>query len=134
MEQFTEQASTNWIMAAFIYTLGAVAVVLVLAGLLLIDIGMVRKRNVLDTAVQKIGAAMIGGLGTLIIGYPIWTWQFNSAFGVPSPLWQAMKDWWIGGNLTNTASRHISPRFCRRPMSCRSSWSSSSPSRWARSG
>lgn len=64
-------------MAAFIYTLGAVAVVLVLASLLIIDTGMVRKRNVLDTAVQKIGAAMICGLGTLIIGYPIWTWQFN---------------------------------------------------------
>lgn len=109
MEQFTEQASTNWIMAAFIYTLGALAVVLVLVGLVFIDMGMVRKRNVLDTVIQKVGGAMIGGLGTLMIGYPIWQWQFNSAFGVPSPLWQAVKDWWLGGTFTNTASRYIAP-------------------------
>src|SRR4051794_4792927 len=87
MEQFAEQASTNWIMSAFIYTLGALAVILVLIGLVFIDIGMVRKRNVLDTVVQKVGGAMVGGLGTLVIGYPIWQWQFNSAFGVPAPLW-----------------------------------------------
>jgi ammonium transporter, Amt family len=111
MEQFAEQASTNWIMSAFIYTVGAVAVVLVLVGLVLIDIGMVRKRNVLDTVVQKVGAAMVGGLGTLLIGYPIWQWQFNSAFGVPSPLWQAVHDWWLGGSYTNTASRFISPQI-----------------------
>jgi ammonia channel protein AmtB len=109
MEQFAEQASTNWIMAAFIYTLGAMAVVLVLVGLVFIDIGMVRKRNVLDTVIQKVGGAMVGGLGTLVIGYPIWQWQFNQAFGLPSPLWQAIKDWWLGGTFTNTASRHIAP-------------------------
>jgi ammonia channel protein AmtB len=110
MQQFTEQASTNWIMSAFIYTLGALAVILVLIGLVFIDIGMVRKRNVLDTVIQKVGGAMVGGLGTLLIGYPIWQWQFNSAFGVPSPLTQAVKDWWLGGTFTNTASRYVSPK------------------------
>lgn len=111
MEQFAEQASTDWIMSAFIYTLGAVAVILVLLGLVFIDIGMVRKRNVLDTVVQKIGGAMVGGLGTLLIGYPIWQWQFNQAFGVPSPLWQAVKDWWLVGTFSDTPSRYISPEI-----------------------
>ena len=109
MKQFPEQASTNWILSTFIYTLGAVAVLLVVAGLVIIDKGLVRRRNVLDTTVQKIGAAMIGGLGTLLIGYPIWQWQFNQAFGVPSPFWQAVKDWWLGGAFTTTASRYIDP-------------------------
>ncbi|MBB3087059.1 ammonium transporter [Geodermatophilus sabuli] len=109
MEQFPEQASTNWIMATFIYTLGAVAVLLVVAGLVFIDKGLVRRRNVLDTTIQKIGAAMVGGLGTLLIGYPIWQWQFNQAFGVPQPFWQAVQDWWLGGAFTTTASRHIDP-------------------------
>jgi ammonium transporter, Amt family len=109
MEQFPEQASANWINATFIYTLGAVAVLLVLLGLVIMDIGLVRRRNVLDTTVQKIGSAMVGGLGTLLIGYPIWQWQFNQAFGVPQPFWQAVKDWWLGGSFTNTASRHIDP-------------------------
>jgi Amt family ammonium transporter len=110
MEQFPEQASTNWILSTFIYTLGAVAVLLVVAGLVFIDSGLVRRRNVLDTTIQKIGAAMVGGLGTLLIGYPIWQWQFNQAFGVPSPFWQAVKDWWLGGAFTNTASRYIDPK------------------------
>jgi Amt family ammonium transporter len=109
MEQFPEQASTDWIMSTFIFTMGGVAVLLVLLGLVVMDMGLVRRRNVLDTVVQKIGAAMVGGLGTLLIGYPIWQWQFNQAFGVPSPLWQAVKDWWLGGGFTTTASRHIDP-------------------------
>lgn len=109
MDQFPEQSSTEMILASFIYTVGAVAVVLVVAGLVLIDMGMVRRRNVLDTVVQKFGAAMIAGLGTLLIGYPIWQWQFNQAFGVPSPLWQAVKDWWLGGFATNTPARYLDP-------------------------
>jgi ammonium transporter, Amt family len=109
MEQFPEQASTNNVMSTFIYTLGAVAVVLVIVGLVLVDMGLVRRRNVLDTTVQKIGAAMVGGLGTLLIGYPIWQWQFNTAFGVPQPFWQAVKDWWLGGAVTTTASRYLDP-------------------------
>jgi Amt family ammonium transporter len=109
MPQFPEQASTNWILAAFIYTVGAIAVLLVLVGLVFIDVGLVRRRNVLDTTLQKIGAAMVGGLGTLLIGYPIWQWQFNQAFGLPQPFWQAVQDWWLGGAFTSTASRHIDP-------------------------
>lgn len=110
MKAFPAQASTDVIMSTFIYTVGAVAVVLVIVGLVFVDTGLVRRRNVLDTTVQKLGAAMVGGLGTLLIGYPIWQWQFNQAFGVPSPLWQAIKDWWMGGGFTTTASRNIDPK------------------------
>ena len=111
MKPFPGQASTDVILSTFIYTVGAVAVVLVIVGLVFVDTGLVRRRNVLDTTVQKIGAAMVGGLGTLIVGYPIWQWQFNQAFGVPSPLWQAIKDWWLGGGFTTTASRNIDPKL-----------------------
>lgn len=110
MKEFPGQATTDDLMSTFIYTLGAVAVVLVIAGLVLMDMGLVRRRNVLDTIVQKLGAAVIGGLGTLLIGYPIWQWQFNQAFGTPQPLRQAIKDWWLGGGFTNTASRYIDPK------------------------
>ncbi|GAB2983688.1 hypothetical protein LWP59_17655 [Amycolatopsis acidiphila] len=109
MPQFPEQASTNWVLSTFIYTVGAVAVLLVVAGLVFVDTGLVRRRNVLDTTVQKIGAAMVGGLGTLLIGYPIWQWQFNQAFGVPEPFRQAVRDWWLGGAFTTTSSRYVDP-------------------------
>jgi len=110
MKQFPDQATTDNLMSTFIYTMGAVAVVLVIVGLFLVDMGLVRRRNVLDTIVQKTGGAVVGGLGTLLIGYPIWQWQFNQAFGVPHPLWEAVKDWWIGGGFTDTPSRYIDPK------------------------
>lgn len=110
MKQFPGQATTFDLMSAFIYTLGAVAVILVIVGLFFVDMGLVRRRNVLDTIAQKIGGTVVGGLGTLLIGYPIWQWQFNQAFGVPHPLWQAIEDWWLGGGFTNTPSRYIDPK------------------------
>lgn len=110
MKQFPGQATTDNLMSTFIYTLGAVAVVLVIVGLVLVDTGLVRRRNVLDTVVQKIGGAVVAGLGTLLIGYAIWQWQFNQAFGVPHPLWQAMQDWWLGGGFAGTPSRYLDPK------------------------
>src|SRR6202522_4424718 len=109
MKQFPGQATTFDLMSAFIYTLGAVAVLLVIVGLFFVDMGLVRRRNVLDTIVQKIGGAVVGGLGTLLIGYPIWQWRFNKPCAVPHPLWQAIEDWWLGGGFTNTPSRYINP-------------------------
>jgi ammonia channel protein AmtB len=110
MPTFPEQVTTANMLVTFINTLGAVAVLLVVLGLALMDMGLVRRRNVLDTMIQKISAAMIGGLGTLICGYAIWQWQFNTAFGVPHPLRQAFKDWWIGGQFVANTAITIDPK------------------------
>ncbi|HEY0358341.1 MAG TPA: hypothetical protein VGD11_07145 [Mycobacteriales bacterium] len=111
MKPFADQVSTETIMLAFIYTLAATAVILVVLGLGLIDMGLVRRRNVLDTWVQKVSAAMIGGTATLLGGYAIWQWQFNQAFGVPSPFVQAVKDWWIFGPAATTPAAHLDPKL-----------------------
>jgi ammonia channel protein AmtB len=110
MNTFPDQVSTEVILLAFLYTLAAVSVILVILGLGLIDMGLVRRRNVLDTWIQKLTAAMIGGVGTLLGGYAIWQWSFNQALGVPNPLRQAIKDWWIGGNVAATSAVHIDPK------------------------
>ncbi|MFK4136535.1 MULTISPECIES: hypothetical protein [Pseudomonas] len=104
MELFHEQVSTSNILLTFIYMMGALSVLLVVLGLGLIDMGLVRARNVLDTWVQKMVAAMIGGVGTLVCGYAIWDLQFAQAFGVASPLSAALKAWWLGGPAASTAS------------------------------
>ncbi|GII23427.1 ammonium transporter [Planosporangium mesophilum] len=111
MKSFPEQVSTEVLLLAFLYTLAAFAVIVVILGLGLIDMGLVRRRNVLDTWVQKITAAMIGGVGTLLGGYAIWQWSFNQAFGVPDPLRTAVKDWWIAGSLASTPAVHIDPKI-----------------------
>lgn len=94
-----EQLSTEMLLLSFIYAVGAVAVVLIVLALCFVDSGLVRRKNMLDTWVAKIVASLIAGFGTLIAGIGIWNWQFNQAFGVPNPLWQALKDWWLGGQF-----------------------------------
>jgi ammonia channel protein AmtB len=48
-------------------------------------------------------------LGTLIGGYAIWQWSFNRAFGVPHPLRQAFKDWWLFGDVTSSRAINLDP-------------------------
>jgi ammonium transporter, Amt family len=107
---FTEQVSTSNLLVAFIYVVGTVSVLFVVAGLGFIDMGMVRSRNVLTIWAQKMTAAMVCGLGTLLFGYAIWQWQFYVAFDVPNPFVQAFKDWWIGGANAGTAAIMLDPK------------------------
>ncbi len=107
---FTEQVSTGLLLTTFIYYMGAVSVLFVIAGLGMIDMAVVRKRNVLDTWVQKFTAAILAGFGTLFFGYAIWQWQFYHALGIPSPYLQAIQDWWIGGTATTVPSIMLDPK------------------------
>lgn len=104
-----DQLSTNYLLLAFIYAVGAMAVVLVVLALGFIDVGLVRRKNALDTWVSKLTASLIAGGGTLVCGVGIWNWQFNQAFGVESPLKQALGDWWTGGTFLTKVSAAIDP-------------------------
>jgi ammonium transporter, Amt family len=106
-----EQLTTDNLLLSVLYSLGAVSVVLVVLALGFIDVGLVRRKNTLDTWIQKLVAALVAGGGTLVIGYGIWNWQFNSAFGVPHPLGQALKDWWLGGQFQTHFAGAIDPKI-----------------------
>ena len=109
MKTFVDQVNLTSFYGDLLYSIGAAAVILVILALGFVDTALVRRKNVLDTWVQKIGAAMIAGLGTLLGGFGIWQWSFNSALGVPNPLGQALKDWWIGGQFQHTFAQNINP-------------------------
>ena len=109
MKFFGEQVGLTSFYGEFFYTVGAAAVVLVVLALGLVDTALVRRKNVLDTWVQKLLAALIAGLGTLLGGFGIWQWQFNSALGVHNPPGRALSDWWIGGRFQTTFSQNINP-------------------------
>lgn len=110
LKLFHEQVSSNDILCTFIYLVGAVAVLLVVLGIGFIDSGLARRRNVLDTWVQKVTAAMIGGASTLLFGYAIWDLQFEQAFQTPNPLATALKTWWVGGMAVSNASIYLDPK------------------------
>jgi Amt family ammonium transporter len=107
---FKDQSSNGVFTADVFYVLASVCLFLVVVAFGLIDSGLVRRKNLLDTWVQKITAALLAGGAFLIIGYGIWQWQFNSAFGIKNPLGQAIKDWWIGGHNMSTLAEDIDPK------------------------
>ena len=104
-----DQITLDYLYLNFLYTLGALAVILIVLALGLVDMGLVRRKNVLDTWVQKLTAALIAGGATILGGYGIWQWSFNQAFGVEQPLWNALKDWWIGGRFQTTFAADLDP-------------------------
>jgi Amt family ammonium transporter len=110
MPHVKEQVSLDYLYGDLLYTIGGLAVILIVLALGFIDMGLVRRKNVLDTWIQKLVSSLIAGGATVIVGYAIWQWSFNQAFGVPQPLWQAIKDWWIGGQFQTTFSGNIDPK------------------------
>src|SRR5947209_559917 len=101
---FKTQVTTDIFLQDVFFMIGAVAVVAAVIGLGFVDAGLARGKNVLDTWLTKLVAAVVTAFGFIFVGYGIWIWQFNSAFGVHNSLWQALQDWWLGGpNFTHFA-------------------------------
>ena len=106
---FPDQVNVESFADNLLYVLAATSVVLVVAGLILIDLGTARRKNVLDLTVQRFVGFFVGMLAYLAVGYPIWIWQFNAAFGVENSLWEALQGWWLGGDLLNTYAQNLDP-------------------------
>jgi ammonia channel protein AmtB len=106
---FPEQVTTNSLTQNIIYASGTLGALVILAGLLLVDMGGVRRVNVFDSVIQKIIAFFIGFVVYFLIGFAIWNWQYYVAFDIPQPYWQAVKDWWLGGSLTGAFAQDTDP-------------------------
>jgi Amt family ammonium transporter len=104
-----EQLTTNSLAQNIIYASGTLGALVILAGLLLVDIGGVRRVNVFDTVIQKLIAFFIGFVVYFLIGFAIWNWQYYVAFDIPDPYWQSIKDWWLGGNFTGALAQDKDP-------------------------
>src|ERR687898_2443734 len=101
-EIFPEQVTTNSLTQNVVYAGGTVGALVILAGLLMVDIGGVRRVNVFDSVIQKLIAFFIGFTVYFLIGFAIWNWQYYVAFDVADPYWQSIKDWWLGGALSGS--------------------------------
>jgi ammonia channel protein AmtB len=108
-EIFPEQVTTNSLTQNVVYAGGTVGALVILAGLLMVDIGGVRRVNVFDSVIQKLIAFFIGFTVYFLIGFAIWQWQYYVAFDIPDPYWQSIKDWWLGGSLTGAFAQDTDP-------------------------
>jgi Amt family ammonium transporter len=108
-EVFGEQVTTNSLAQNIIYVSGTVGALVILAGLLMVDMGGVRRKNVFDSVIQKLIGFFIGFVVYFLIGFAIWNWQYYVAFDVPDPYWQSVKDWWLGGGLSGSLAQTTDP-------------------------
>src|SRR5918999_1092782 len=106
---FPEQVTTNSLAQNIVYVSGTMGALVILAGLLLVDMGGVRRLNVFDSVIQKLIAFFIGFVVYFLIGFAIWNWQYYVAFDISDPYWQAVKDWWLGGSLSGAFAQDTDP-------------------------
>jgi ammonia channel protein AmtB len=107
--EFPEQVTTNSLVQNLVYASGTVGALVILAGLLLVDIGGVRRVNVFAATIEKAMGFFIGFATYFLIGFAIWNWQYNQAFEVENGLWQSIKDWWLGGALAGDLAQDVDP-------------------------
>lgn len=108
-EVFPEQVNVNVFVGDVFYTICSVALIVGVIAIGIIDSAIVRPKNRLDTWVQKLITAMIGGVAFLFVGFGIWMWQYYDAFGAVEPLKAALSDWWLFGDKMTTFAQYFDP-------------------------
>lgn len=106
---FPDQVTTNSLVQNLVYASGTVGAIFVLAGLLMVDLGGLRRKNVFDSMIQKLIGFFIGFATYFLIGFAIWNFQYYVAFEVPNPYWQSISDWWLGGTFANELAQNADP-------------------------
>jgi ammonium transporter, Amt family len=109
LKTFAAQVSAGSYVSDIFYILGCFGVLLGMVALTLLDAGIVDKKNVVDTIVQKWICGLVGGVAYLLVGYGMWNWQIYQALGVPHALAQALSDWSLFGPDLTTYAQHIDP-------------------------
>jgi ammonium transporter, Amt family len=107
--QFPDQVTTNSLLQNLVYASGTVGAIMILAGLVMVDSGGVRRVNVFTAAIEKMVGFFIGFVVYFLIGFAIWNWQYYDAFGIADPYWQSIKDWWLGGSFANDLAQNVDP-------------------------
>jgi len=108
-KDFAAQVSSDSLLTSFFYIFSTLGVFAAIAGVIIFDAGLVKQKNVIDTIMQKIVAAFIGGMSFMLIGYGIWNWEIYQALGIPHPLISAIQDWGFFGHDMNTYAVHQDP-------------------------
>lgn len=105
--QFAEQVSLNSLVQNLVYASGTVGAIFVVVGLLLIDVGGVRRRSTFNATIEKMVGFFIGFTTYFLIGFSLWAAQYYVM--VDYTLMDSIKDWWAGGALSNSMAQNVDP-------------------------
>jgi ammonium transporter, Amt family len=106
---FADQVSADALLTSFFYIFSTLGVFLALMAIVIFDAGLVDKKNIIDTIIQKVVAAFVSGMAFMLIGYGIWVCEVYQAIGVPDPLMQAIRDWGLFGHNMNAYASTLDP-------------------------
>jgi Amt family ammonium transporter len=106
---FAAQMSVGAFLSDLFYILATLGNLLAIIGFVFLDAGMVKRKHLIDTLVQKLISAFVAGVAFMVVGYGIWNWQFDQAFGVPNALAQSLSDWSIFGPDLRSYAQNLDP-------------------------
>lgn len=111
---FAEQVTTNQLLQNLLYASGTVGAIFVVVGLLLVDSGGIRRRNVFNATVEKLVGFFIGVVVYFLIGFAIWASQYYIMYQGPDypasvAFMDSIKALWIGGDMVNALAQHVDP-------------------------
>ncbi|MFP7674864.1 ammonium transporter [Marivita sp. S0852] len=104
---YAEQVSLNSLVQNVLYASGTVGAILVVVGLLLIDAGTARRKNLFNSTIEKTLGFFLGFATYYFIGFGIWAAQYYIM--VDATMTDSIKDWWLGGGMTNSLAHQVDP-------------------------
>ncbi|MEY3746720.1 MAG: hypothetical protein RL194_179 [Pseudomonadota bacterium] len=105
--QFAGQVTLSQLVQNHVYAAGTVGAIFVVVGLILIDVGGARRRNQFNATIEKLVGFFIGFATYFLIGFAFWASQYYIM--VDATLTDTIKDWWIGGAMTNALAQNVDP-------------------------
>jgi len=104
---FAEQVSLNSLVQNVVYASGTVGAIFVVVGLLLIDAGTTRRKNLFNSTIEKTMGFFIGFTTYFFIGFGFWAAQYYIIEG--ATMTDSLKDWWLGGAMMNANASTTDP-------------------------
>ncbi|MFN3823404.1 MAG: ammonium transporter [Pseudorhodobacter sp.] len=104
---YAEQVSLNSLVQNVVYASGTVGAIFVVVGLLLIDAGTTRRRNLFNSTIEKSMGFFIGFTTYFVIGFGFWAAQYYIIEG--ATMTDSLKDWWLGGAMLNANASLTDP-------------------------
>ncbi len=100
-----DQVSLNSLVQNLVYASGTVGAIMVVVGLLMIDAGTTRHKNLLTSTIEKLMGFFIGFAVYFGIGFAFWAAQYYII--EEATLSDSIADWWLGGGMANARAHEV---------------------------
>lgn len=100
-----DQVSLGSLVQNLVYASGTVGAIMVVVGLLMIDAGTTRSKNLLTSTIEKLMGFFIGFAVYFLIGFALWAAQYYII--EEATLSDSIADWWLGGGMVNARAHEV---------------------------